>query len=79
MTQGPIAALSAVNLTPAEKQGGYSSRPTDGGDDVSGMLQSAVSDLQAAALKLGIVVPVLPAGANKTSLTALLATLTATS
>jgi len=64
-----LAALQAVALSATEQESGYTSRATDGGPDVEGLFTSALTDLQACITKLNEVIAVLPAGANKTTIT----------
>lgn len=79
MTAGPYTALAAVTLLAAEQVSGYTSRTTDGGPDVQGLLESAKQNLLAAQSLLTAIVAVIPAGSNKTAINAQLTLLSATS
>ena len=79
MTAGPFTVLSGLTLTAAEQVSGYSSRTTDGGPDVTGLLESAKQNLLAAQNLLTAVVAVMPAGSNKTAINGQLSLLSATS
>jgi hypothetical protein len=79
MTAGPFTVLNGVTLTAAEQVSGYTSRTTDGGPDVQGLLESAKQNLLAAQTLLTAVVAVMPAGANKTAINGQLSLLSATS
>ena len=79
MTAGPYTVLAGLTLTPTEQQSGYSSRGTDGGPDVQGLLESAKQNLLAAQNLLTAVVAVLPSGSNKTAVNGQLTLLSATS
>lgn len=79
MTAGPYTVLSALTLSAAEQESGYTANAANGGPDVQGQLQSALTDLLAAQTKLAQVVAVIPAGSNKTAINGQLTLLSATS
>ncbi len=79
MTAGPYTVLAGITLTASEQASGYTSRTTDGGSDVAGLLESAKQNLLAAQSELALIVAAMPSGSNKTAINGQLTLLSATS
>ena len=72
---GIIPSLSAIALTPPEIAAGFTFNPVGSGYALVGLLEESLLDLDSATVKLSESIAYMPAGANKTAISAQLAAL----